>query len=125
MIDKKDLRIGNSVMYKGEAWKVEELADTAAHISQHPLWVRGHYENLEPIPITEEALVKMGWKEYTYTKRDEISISYERIFIHDNGFYFHPEKNSFVYGLKSIYINSIHSLQNAIYALTQTELSYD
>lgn len=127
MIDKKDLRIGNSVSYKGEIWKVEELSDTAAHLSQHPLWVRGHYDNLHPIPITEEALVKMGFEKDNYGgfKHKNLFSSFikrpDYTFKSENVFYFlkvgddkdEPE------------IKYVHQLQNLYYALTQTELSYE
>jgi len=109
-------------MYKGEAWKVEELADTAAHISQHPLWVRGHYENLEPIPITEEALVKMGFTKagqniYSFPKK------YYLISSKDGKFYIDVSCTPFNSNL--IKLISIHQLCNLFYSLTQTELSYD
>lgn len=116
MINKTDLRIGNSVMYKGEAWKVEELADTAAHISQHPLWVRGHYENLEPIPITEEALVK----QLKFTKINEKLFCKGRLIvaIQDGRAFFTDD-------ITVINLDGIHHLQNVFYFKHQIELTYD
>lgn len=117
MINKTDLRIGNSVMYKGEAWKVEELADTAAHISQHPLWVRGHYENLEPIPITEEALVKMGAVSNPYQDRYEL---------HGVNIECNKTRGTTELWIEFMpHVNSIHRLQNFIYSLKNIELTYD
>lgn len=116
MIQKQELRIGNSVMYKGEVWKVEELSDTAAHISQHPLWVRGHYENLEPIPITEEALVKMGFKQIGVG--DYVYWIYARIRIN-------KQFELMIDGNLWVEIKYIHQLCNLYYFLTQSELSYE
>jgi len=117
MIDKKDLRIGNSVSYKGEVWKIEELSDTAAHLSQHPLWVRGHYDNLHPIPITEEALVKMGFEK---DLREVLNEIYKL-----NKFSYNTKSKIWYYKWNRIEIDFIHQLQNIIYTLTQTELSYE
>ena len=113
MIDKKDLRIGNSVSYKGEIWKVEELSDTAAHLSQHPLWVRGHYDNLHPIPITEEALVKMG---AIVTKKNNYNL---------NGMAITNFNGKFIEYVHQIELKGIHHLQNVYYFTRQTELTYE
>ena len=116
MIDKKDLRIGNSVSYKGEIWKVEELSDTAAHLSQHPLWVRGHYDNLHPIPITEEALVK----QLKFTKINEKLFCKGRLIVA-----IQDGKAFFTDDITVINLDGIHHLQNVFYFKHQTELSYD
>ena len=64
MIDKKELRIGNSVSYKGEVYAVLEIGGDLKCMIESKLlnrtwWIL--YETLDPIPITEEALVKMGF----------------------------------------------------------------
>jgi len=85
------------------------------------------WNNINPIPITEEALVKMGFEKDNYGgfKHKNLFSSFikrpDYTFKSENVFYFlkvgddkdEPE------------IKYVHQLQNLYYTLTQTELSYE
>ena len=123
MIDKKDLRIGNSVMNSGRLFTVDSLTPLNAIIKENGNYRVVAYENLDPIPITEEALFKMGFVKLT-DKKDgfkKTSYSYSKFpFI----VYFDGERLSvnFWQGNEKRYV---HQLCNLFYSLTQTELTYE
>lgn len=75
------------------------------------------WNNIHPIPITEEALVKMGFE---CDSREALNYIYKF-----NNFSYNPNSKEWYYKWNKIEIDFIHQLQNIIYSLTQTELSYD
>ena len=72
-------------------------------------------ERLEPIPLTEEWLIKLGFKRWN-SKRKERTYSNGIVIIHER-------KNG--YSLASRYVRYIyvHDLQNLCFALTGEELT--
>jgi len=128
MIDKKELRIGNSVSYKGEVYAVLEIGGDLKCMIESKLlnrtwWIL--YETLDPIPITEEALVKMEWKVLFKGKNIFTNAKYLQYLIStkDNRFYIDISATPFNSNL--IELKAVHQLQNIIYALTQTELTHE
>ena len=114
MINKTDLRIGNSVMYKGIAWEVEELKESAISLRNNGIgWIRRIYDDINPIPITEEALVKMG---AIVTKKNNYNL---------NGMAITNFNGKFIEYVHQIELKGIHHLQNVYYFTRQTELTYE
>ena len=124
MINKTDLRIGNSVMYDNRIFQISAITDEFPLLNTAEFGIGVvDWNNIHPIPITEEAMVKMGFEcEYespmhSMYHHEKSKISY---------YFWHQKKEQDLqFFTVQIPITSIHSLQNAIYALTQTELSYD
>jgi hypothetical protein len=131
-----ELRIGNLIY--GIYENIEDEADDTGNqikevvefIGYDPwqnfFWVEGSintefYESFEPIPLTEEWLVKFG---------------FEKLWYDDNGMklpYYRLNKNDYVFDLDYefcatrddagyIYLKSVHQLQNLYFALTGEEL---
>jgi len=124
MIQKQELRIGNSVMCEGKILTVKAIE----HNPVTDRWYVKVYENysqikceyLEPIPITEEALVKCGFEqdifgdyanENIYELLLQIDLISCRISVNSDD--------------RRVDFEGIHNLQNYIYINYQTELSYD
>ena len=98
-MDVQELRIGNLVRNKNN--KVVKIGISSFRI----------HKDLKPIPLTEELLLKSGFK--------KIGNRY------GNG---HKRKvilNKQFYHSIAGYIKYVHQLQNLYFALTQTELEYD
>ena len=113
MIDKKDLRIGNSVMNSGRLFTVDSLTPLNAIIKENGNYRVVAYENLDPIPITEEALVKMG---AIVTKKNNYNL---------NGMAITNFNGKFIEYVHQIELKGIHHLQNVYYFTRQTELTYE
>ena len=121
MIPKQKLRIGNKVMINGQIVTVKAIE----HNSVNDKYYVKVYEDfrliltdyLDPIPITEEALVKMGFE---CDSREALNYIYKF-----NNFSYYPNSKEWYYKWNKIEIDFIHQLQNIIYFLTKTELSYD
>lgn len=69
-------------------------------------------DDISPIPLTEEWLIKFGWKQidkYTFTKK---------------GWFIYKRKRGFVTGSKKreLKLESVHQLQNLYFALSGEEL---
>ena len=104
-----DLRVGNYYYWNEEPeckGDVYQISDTYSLYS-----IDEHFFYFEPIPLTEEWLLKFGFK--------KIGNRY------GNG---HKRKvilNKQFYHSIAGYIKYVHQLQNLYFALTQTELEYD
>ena len=125
MINKTDLRIGNSVMLfleindYGAQFRIVKIfginsdiiGDVKIRIDDtdhwHPL------DNILPIPITEEALVKMG---AIVTKKNNYNL---------NGMAITNFNGKFIEYVHQIELKGIHHLQNVYYFTRQTELTYE
>ena len=122
MINAKEIRIGNLVEYRitdklderKEWWEVSEIdADDIHWLSK----VDTKDEDFRAIPLTEEWLLKFGFKKYS------------KNFIKDGNieFYIWTIDNS--YQIKAldilIKIQTVHELQNLFFLLTKTELFYE
>lgn len=80
------------------------------------------YENLEPIPLTEEWLLKFGFEEFEYHIKNNL-IWYKKwplpIFYGSNGF-----EKYLIHDLggRFVVLKYVHQLQNLYFALTGEEL---
>ena len=109
-MEAKELRIGNYVNSNvsncnNKKGLVEISLETFAKIR-----LQNALQHLEPIPLTEEWLVRFGFE---YIKGDEIWI-YKNFILNDEFFMMDIDIE--------ICLTSVHQLQNLYYALTQTEL---
>ena len=131
-----ELRLNNLILENGEIRKIYQLdmgGISFYHINdlrinkQNGLEQNSYNEVLKPIPLTEEILLKCGFENtgihfsiktgYYFDVRQEkkqskLSINHTGA---DNYFVVSP-------GNGSIYLKSLHQLQNLYFALTQTEL---
>jgi hypothetical protein len=120
MIQVQELRVGNLAQINNESRvKKRFIFDKVFIITSHDISQIGRGGNypLEPIPLTEEWLLKFGFNKFAEQFRDLDSIyrlGYIDITYHTryNKFHFH-----------NIVIDSVHHLQNLYYALTKQELT--
>jgi hypothetical protein len=146
MINPKELRIGNYVKGKYIDLSDNEPVEVITKIigidsvgfSEYSVWVEDRnnnktesYENLEPITLTEEILLRLGFNgdryscEYIYTDviiygeftKENISVSVNPV----------TGKYSFLwmnYNLLRMDVLYVHQLQNIFYSLTGKELTF-
>lgn len=118
----QELRIGNLVNYQGKIIKVEGIHNRTIYHSDRQFDQVGvdGYKTFEPIPITEEWLLKFGFgksdeHEYGSNEHDLFGFYYD---YHFNKFYLDtPEDNIYI-----PFIKYVHQLQNLYISLTNTEL---
>lgn len=130
----QELRIGNLVMYNGEVVRVEQITKKKIGYHRHKGETRMNYARLfeiEPIPITEELLLKIGFllpehKEF-YTLlningRDE-AIRLTKYFTSYDVEIFaeHPYFVLLEHTIRDI--RYVHDLQNAYQLATKEELT--
>ena len=128
-----ELRIGNLVMYNGEVVRVEQITKKKIGYHRHKGETRMNYARLfeiEPIPITEEWLTKIGFilpehKEFYVMCRingKDNSIRLTRYFNLWNAEIFasHPEVVMLEHTIKGLWF--VHDLQNAYYLVSGKEL---
>ena len=132
----QELRIGNLVCYNGKVVKVEQITKHKIGYHTKPNETRMNYARLcdiEPIPITEELLLKIGFKKerdgylHYSDHNDEFSIKFVLgyAFIEYANLCFNPEDVTETnYGSSLEFPNSLHlhTLQNIWYLLTGKEL---
>ncbi len=120
-MDAKDLRLGNLLEnFIGEVFEVNPTT-----ISDF----NNEFGRPKPIPITEEWLLKFGFKEYLSGYVDTSKIQYTEIKISKKGFdialnrthfEFHYNKSNYSRLFKTIFY--IHEMQNLYFVLTDKEL---
>lgn len=116
MIKANELRLSNLVLHKGKICSVLEIGEEWSRIDNDQLNTRN--SEIEPIPLSEEWLVKFGWSEENKTRFiPPLGFSYFR-----DGFrLINSEEGTF-----SVFYNKIeyvHQLQNLYFALTGEELT--
>lgn len=117
MINKTDLRIGNSVMLGFEILTVKAIEHNPVN-DKYYIKVEEDYRQilcdfLNPIPITEEALVKMG-----AVKIEDKRYNLESMIIN-------IMHGKFIEYVHQIELKGIHHLQNLYYYTRLTELTYE
>ena len=133
----KDLRIGNYVNIEGDVVRVKEIYEKSIH------YANGEYESyatedfIQPIELTEELLLKIGFKKNKYDwwkyfpdRENEISILMTEFYTtieYANLFHCPEDVTEVNYGStlefpRRIYI---HQLQNAYFLLTNQELEVE
>ena len=111
-----ELRIGNIVMCEGLIQTVECICDTDSGEAECCLSLYGNYAiSISPIPLTEEWLLKFGFKVYNEHGWYEINNYHQINLIGDY----------LVNGVQCISnkINYVHQLQNLYFATTGNELT--
>jgi hypothetical protein len=139
-MEAKELRIGNYIngIYETEIDKgngiiediescdiVKVVALDSVNITEYCIWIeagsREQYDSFEPIPLTEEWLIKFGFikdafTEYTYDNltKEGVSLWNKK---DDYSELWYQGKNN------SIQIKHVHQLENLYFALTNKELT--
>ena len=115
----RELRIGNYVShYVGDDLKVDVIADVGYHLLSSPKSITSRKDSdvvksLEPIPLTEEWLLKFGfdklegWDDTFFFQLNDVQIL---------------EYNVSGYDYDGVNIKHVHQLQNLYFALTGEEL---
>jgi hypothetical protein len=131
MIEAKELRIGNLLTHDARTCRVTSLIENGeSNYDIETRFVKGGevrfnsiiYVGLEPIPLTEEWLVKFGLQHKSFSFDHErlhkdINVGY-------NGDDFINNQISLLYKKKVWFkIHYVHSLQNLYFALTGEELT--
>lgn len=128
MISIKDLRVGNLVgrllkTYPDNIFEVLEVGETLKVVEGEEKYFFD-YRDLEPIPLTEEWLVKLGFANEDYkdgyygkTAKSQSLIYDFVVKIEDWGIFYELKGNLIVT------IDSVHQLQNLYFALTNQELT--
>lgn len=129
-----DLRIGNFINYQGKLIQVEGVVNRTIYHSGRQFDQIGveNYVTFEPIPLTEEWLVRFGFQidddlgDQIYYQIPEQKYGYGICFDHDDITFYKFNGNggenvhTLIYDEK--HFQYVHQLQNLYYALTQTEL---
>ena len=112
MIQPQELRLGN-ILEQGVVTRLQEMS--ARIMSADGKYAFVHYEDLEPIPLTEEWLIKLGFHEvlgvYAGYGR-EINLKLV------DGYWDAYFKGKYVSVIKHV-----HQLQNLFYSITGHELT--
>ena len=128
MIDVRELRIGNYVhLFESDTpYRITEIGYSeieddryeASGISSESVF-RTYIENLNPISITEELLLKCGFKHEAFYKAYYTEdLGY--IVFKEDGVYLYDSENCYICMSKAI--TSLHQLQNLYFFLTGKEL---
>lgn len=116
MIEARELRIGNAT----SEGTVFEIKDKSARVRNHNRSSLVSYEDLFPIPLTEEILLKCGFdqNEYCFFIPKISNIYFKKPFIEAD--YFLVKS---IGGDKLTTAKHLHQLQNLYFALTGEELN--
>ena len=128
-----ELRIGNLVMYNGEVVRVEQITKKKIGYHRHKGETRMNYARLfeiEPIPITEELLLKIGFKKDVDANslyRYAIDNCLFEVRLWDSGILIKLE-NYCEDCVRKVHLPktpNLHQLQNAYYLATGKELEIE
>lgn len=105
MIDTRQLRIGNWVLFDNE-WQMVDMVSLSGAVGLMGNGITNKEDQIDPIPLTSEILVKCGFESCTC-----------------DGWKgpFHIEKD-LTYGRNGIKFQWLHQIQNFIFALNGEEL---
>lgn len=116
-MDSKDLRIGNYVYDLMETEFVITAIGQGVTMQNKGLPIISEgFSRISPIPLTEEWLVKFGWKIGKY--QDAYYLDNLEIYSKDGEF----TVNDHVANCTLCFLKYVHSLQNLYFALTGKEL---
>jgi hypothetical protein len=132
----QELKIGNLVCYNGEVVTVKHITKHKIGYHTEPYEMGMNYARLceiEPIPITEELLLKIGFRKgrngyFNYREyNDELSIRFSEnyTFIEYANLHFNPEdvtETNYCSSLELPNTLHLHTLQNIWHFLTGKEL---
>jgi hypothetical protein len=111
MIKQNELRVGVNVFHHGHVWTIDgmdiETWETFAH-------------EYEPIPLTEEWLLKFGFEEFGLSIRVDVNRGDELCFYtQEKRLRYQTKGSGFTRDYNILYV---HQLQNLYFALTGQEL---
>jgi hypothetical protein len=118
-MEAREIRMGNKVRWDYEIYTITAISTDVVDITRFGIAMSINIKSIKPIPLTEEWLVKFGFKNKTVLEFidryfiDEFSVDYNRThkYYHFNvGYEFNVE------------IDHIHELQNLHFSLTGEEL---
>lgn len=112
MLKESDLRIGNWVLHNGDYRKLTEI--------EFKILLQFSVDELTPIPLTEEILLKCG----VYYDIDSDTFKISNCSLQLDIFDF-EEYDCVVFGESLIQIKYLHQLQNLYHALTGQELEIE
>jgi hypothetical protein len=123
-MEANELRIGNIINYSNKKYTywVDELIGQTDIVTKetYNMVHSGELMEYEPIPLTEEWLVKLDFAVFLIKKKYTIICKFgepnNRINATKNGFYYKVYNGT-------IKINYVHQLQNLYFALTGKELT--
>ena len=115
MITPQDLRIGNLVKHNGEFYAIKSFDEEHVALKDNVSFDYIGYDEIEPIEITEEWLLKCGYKKNGSWLRIENSRFAEAL-IYEDG----VDISVHSFWLK--HIKYVHQLQNLRFALTGKQL---
>jgi hypothetical protein len=127
-MEAKELRIGNYVNYVNQKVNVLQISvegrnkwDVELGYFEDSIGFERLFNEIQPIPLTEEWLLKFG---ATKTPYEDDSNDYYCVIRHDNFNVFHEEGFAYLDICEVIIkLEYVHKLQNIWYALTGEELT--
>lgn len=114
----EELRIGNFVKYKEEIIKLGTFDYSSFTYEKDKTlnYIVGAFKSLQPIELTEEWLLKMGFE------KDHLYFSKGSFHYHMHGIVF-IGNDHVSSGHVDSYLKTVHQLQNLYFALTGEELT--
>ena len=118
----KDFRYGNLVEFEGEVYEIDTISAEFPTLNTNKFGIGVvTWENIKPIELAEEWLLKFGFKEVEGNQWYRFfDLEYFRVFV---------GKNQFIYWKGNQIDNMIsdtlyiHNIQNLFHSLTNKELS--
>jgi len=112
----KNYRIGNLVKYDNRVFEIDTIAKVFPTLNTTEFGIGVvDWNNIKPIPLTEEWLIKFGFEVYEFDdKEKQYRINDRLLVVRNNVFYDYGSRVELKY---------VHQLQNLFFALTQKELT--
>ena len=120
-----ELRIGNLVKYQLESWKISSIfKDGPLELVRFEIYKIANLKEFEPIPLTEEWLLKFGFEERKESENFSKWFIGENPVTHDWLFFIKQfkDENKFFFQNGFHKLDYLHQLQNLYFALTNNEL---
>lgn len=130
-----ELRIGNWAKYSFKQGIVDRISQDNCDIVTDNMIIKVSYDDLEPIPLTEEILLKCGFKERLFDwyeleyntdyeeESEKMKIAYncgsKRFAVYD------ANEEDYIAVFTAKRVHYLHQLQNLFYALTNEELQIE
>ena len=120
-----ELRIGNYVNIEGDVVKVKEIYEKGIHYTSDEYESYATEDFIQPIELTEEILVKIGFEKFVKSFRMELSGCRLDYFIDKTLYIYKKHTNCCLIKDLEIKCEYIHQLQNSFFLLTGKELEVE
>ena len=128
-LQNNEIRIGNYIKFHNIITKVEGFS-IWDNLIQSDNFAERELKDFEPIPLTEDWLLKFGFKK-SIVKEPWFEKNKIEVFKYSKGDFFLLGRNNTAYGIglhdiwdgMEINLQYVHQLQNLYFALTGTELT--